>query len=141
MKEFELSGQSYRVGKLDAFKQFHLSRRIAPIIPTLIPVFVKVMRDGGIGEDLLGLVEVITPFTEGLASMPDEAAEYVLTVCLSACQRQTGQTWAPVWSQAANACMFDDMDIAQMMQIVAHVVQDSLGSFISGFLTGQQAKP
>jgi len=141
MKEFEINGKSYRIEKLDAFKQFHVSRRIAPILPTLIPVFLKVMKDGGVGEDLLGLVEVIKPFTEGIAAMPDEAAEYVLRTCLATSQRLNGKTWAPVWSVGANACMYDDMDISEMMQIVIKVVEDSLGSFISGFLTGQQAKP
>ena len=141
MKEFEINGKNYRIEKLDAFKQFHVSRRIAPILPTLIPVFTKVMRDGGIGSDLLGLVEVIKPFADGIAEMPDDAAEYVLRTCLSTSQRLNGKTWAPVWSASANACMFDDMDLGEMIQIVIKVVEDSLGSFISGFLTGQQEKP
>ncbi|KVE41706.1 phage tail assembly chaperone [Burkholderia sp. BDU5] len=39
--EIELNGGRYAIGKLSAMQQFHVSRRIAPIIPPMIPVLVK----------------------------------------------------------------------------------------------------
>ncbi|WP_176025686.1 phage tail assembly chaperone [Burkholderia vietnamiensis] len=39
--EIELNGTRYAIGKLSAMQQFHVSRRIAPIIPPMIPVLVK----------------------------------------------------------------------------------------------------
>ncbi|KVP77534.1 hypothetical protein WJ92_02850 [Burkholderia ubonensis] len=39
--EIELNGARYAIGKLSAMQQFHVSRRIAPIIPPMIPVLVK----------------------------------------------------------------------------------------------------
>ncbi|WP_175777636.1 phage tail assembly chaperone [Burkholderia anthina] len=39
--EIELSGKRYQIGKLNAMQQFHVSRRIAPIIPSMIPVLMK----------------------------------------------------------------------------------------------------
>ncbi|KVP48393.1 phage tail assembly chaperone [Burkholderia ubonensis] len=39
--EIELNGVRYAIGKLSAMQQFHVSRRIAPIIPPMIPVLMK----------------------------------------------------------------------------------------------------
>ncbi|SAK20109.1 putative bacteriophage protein [Burkholderia multivorans] len=39
--EIELNGTRYAIGKLSAMQQFHVSRRIAPIIPSMIPVLMK----------------------------------------------------------------------------------------------------
>lgn len=142
MVEFNLNGQTYRAGKLDAFKQFHLSRKLAPIVPTLIPVFVKLSRDGDLAKDIAGIAAIVQPFADGIAAMTDADSEYVLSTCLGAVQRSTGQnTWAPIWSQAAKSCMFDDIDLGVMVQLVMQVVQDSLGPFIRGLLMSQQGSP
>lgn len=39
--EVQLNGGRYVIGKLSAMQQFHVSRRIAPIIPPMIPVLMK----------------------------------------------------------------------------------------------------
>ncbi|MBN3822353.1 hypothetical protein G3O00_01815 [Burkholderia sp. Ac-20384] len=39
--EVQLNGVRYGIGKLSAIQQFHVSRRIAPIIPPMIPVLMK----------------------------------------------------------------------------------------------------
>lgn len=136
MKELELGGQTYRIGKLDAFKQFHVSRKIAPIIPTLIPIFVRISQDATLTDNLVDMAELLTPFAEGVASMSDESSEYVLATCLSVVQRKTGKAYAPVFSNGV--AMFDDMDVGVMIQLSVQVIQDNLGSFIAGLLTSQQ---
>lgn len=136
MIEFTVSGQNYRAGKLDAFKQLHVSRRLAPIIPTLIPIFIKLSKDGM--SDLSALGELLGPFATAMASMPDEAAEYVVSTCMSVVSRQQGSAWSPVWSARGNVVMFDDIDLGVMLPIIVRVVQDNLGPFINGLLTSQQ---
>jgi len=136
----ELNGQSYRTGKLDAMRQFHLSRRLAPIIPPLIPVFVK-LKAGGLEQDMLGFAGVLGPFADGLAAMSDETSEYIIGTCLSVVQRQNGKTWANVWDAQGKVCMFDDMQLPDMVQLALRVIQDNLGPFISGILTSQQGSP
>lgn len=137
MIEFNIAGQQYRAGKLNAFQQFHVSRRVSPLLPLLVPVFVKLSKGGKLSDDISALAEVLAPFADGLAQMPDESAEYVLSTCLSAVQRKSGDVWAPVWSQSAKTCMFDDIDMGVMIPIVVRVVQDSLGGFINGLLSSQ----
>lgn len=140
--DFTIGEKQFRSGKLDAMKQFHVSRRIAPIIPTLVPIFVKVAKDGGSTGDIEGIAELLGPFAEGIASLSDESSEYVISTCLSVVRRQTGANqWAFVWNQQGNTCMFDDMDIGDIIQIVVKVISESLGPFIQGLLTSQASSP
>lgn len=138
MTEIDINGQKYRIGKLDAMRQFHLSRKIAPIIPTLIPVFVKLSKGGSLTDDLGGFAELLAPFAEGISTMSDEASEYVISTCMSVVSRQSGSAFASAWNKQANTTQFDDMDLAVILQLVIRVVQASLGPFIYGILTSQQ---
>lgn|SRR5574343_859419 len=139
--EFTIGNHDFRAEKLDAFKQFHVSRKLAPIIPTLIPVFVKIAKDGASLTDISAYGELLAPFAEGMAAMSNEDSEYVISVCLSATKRKVGDNWAPVWSNSGKVLMFDDMDLGDMIQIVLKVVQDSLGNFIRGLLMSQTGSP
>ena len=140
--DFTIGDKQFRAGKLDAFAQFHVSRRIAPIIPTLIPLFVKIAQDGNLAKDMLGVSQLLGPFADGLANMSDETSEYVLSTCLSVVRRQaTGGNWAPVWNKQAKSCMFDDMDLGDLIQVTIEVIKDSLGPFIQGLLMSQMGSP
>lgn len=141
MSEFTINGINYRAGSLDAFKQFHLSRKIAPIVPTVIPVFLKLSQQGNLSGDLTGVAEVLEPFANGIADMDDETAEYIIHVCLSVVQRQNGPMWTNVWNASNNVCMFDDMDLSVILKIVFRVIQDNLAPFIQGLLTSQSSDP
>lgn len=155
MSEFDLGADTYRIGKLNAFQQFHLSRKVAPIIPTLIPVFLKLKgsakalaiaaaagdsdeSDGApLSGDLEGLASLMQPFADGIANMPDETAEFILSTCLGAVQRKQGTAWFQVWNASQNTCMFDDLDLGVMIKLSVRVITESLGPFLRGMLTGQ----
>jgi hypothetical protein len=143
MSHFEMDGAQYRIARLNTFQQLGLSRRIAPLIPPLIPVFVKMQRSGGIGKDLAGLGELLQPFADGLAGLPDEAIEYVVNVCMSALSREvTEGTWAKIWIQSTKSSQFDELnDLSKTIPLVVRVIQESLGNFIRGLLIAQQAEP
>jgi hypothetical protein len=141
--EFEYGGHEYRIGKLSAFQQFHVSRKISPLIPPLIPVFMKVKSSGKSGSltaDLGSLHELLQPFADGLAGMQDEAAEYVISTCLSTLKRKDPESghWAAVWNQSGKVFMFADLnDLSGTIPLTIRVIQDSLGPFLQGLLTGQ----
>ncbi|MGA3827393.1 phage tail assembly chaperone [Pseudomonas chlororaphis] len=151
MSDFELGADTYRIGKLNAFQQFHLSRKVAPMIPTLIPVFLKLQASAKaapaegasnsalapLSGDLGALAEMLQPFADGIADMPDETAEFILSTCLGVVQRKQGAAWFPVWSSSQNTCMFDDLDLGVMMKLAVRVITESLGPFLRGMLTGQ----
>jgi hypothetical protein len=121
--EFEIAGNTYRAGKLDAFKQFHVSRRLAPVLGGLA------MVAGGEQDRLSALLQ---PITEAVARMSDTDCDYILQTCLGVVQRQQGSTWAPVFAAGRGALMFEDIDLSAMMQIAVKVIQDNLGGFFQG---------
>jgi hypothetical protein len=144
MSEFAVAGQTYRTTKIDAMRQFHLSRKIAPVIPALIPVFAKLAEsqkaNGSkdakpLSSDLVAMASLFEPFAEAVATMSDETAEYVMGTCLSVVSRQQGTTWSPVWNDRQKVCMFDDIDSGVMLQLAAYVVRESLGPFLAGLLS------
>lgn len=135
--EIQLRGHVYRLGRLNAFQQLHVSRKVGPLIPALIPAFLAIGREGVKLEALESLAPMIQPFTDAFASMADADVEYVASVCLSVVQRQQGSTWAPVWSVQGKCLMFDDLDLGSVLPLVVRVITENLGPFISGLLTGQ----
>lgn len=147
-REIELSSNRYSIGRLSAMQQLHVSRRVAPIIPTLIPVFLRMrgkeaLTEGGkISDERLGeLASALTPLAEGLAALKDEDAEYVVGACLSAVQRQQPTGWARVWAIEQKRVMFDDMDMGVILPLAVQVIVENLGPFISGLLTSQASGP
>jgi hypothetical protein len=153
MFEFVHNGNTYRAGKLTAFQQLHVSRRIAPLLPPLIPIFLQLARankakaEEGVEPtapkvDLDTLASLFQPFTDSLALMKDADAEYVISTCLSVVQRSTtSTTWIGVWNDRGKVAMFDDLNqnVGDLWMLVLQVLKDSLGPFIQGILTNPPA--
>ncbi len=152
MIEFELSGQKYRAGKLSAFEQLHLSRKIAPLLPKMLPVFAQIASRRGAANgdepstedhqpppDLDALADAFSPLAQALAEMPDADCEYVFASCLRVVSRLQAQAWASIWNTSAKSLMFDDIDLPVMTQMVVKVIADNLGPFMQGLLAQAQA--
>lgn len=121
----ELNGNEYNIEKLSVKKQFHLSRKLAPLILTLGKAINSDRPDNEAGA--LG---ALVPVAEILSKMSDEDSEYVLDMCLSVVSRKQGDKFAKI--QAPNGLfMFSDIDLQTAMQLVAAVVRDNLGNFFS----------
>lgn len=136
MIEFELNGVQYRADKLDAFKQLHVSRKIAPTVPKLIPVFVALQKSGK--DDMGVLADAAGPFAEALAAMPNADVEYVVKACLGVVKRGQGGMFSPMVAPDGTP-MFSDMGLGDLLPIVARVLRESLGNFIQGLLANVPA--
>lgn len=103
----------YQIRKLDGRKQFHVMRRMGPLVMHVTA--------GDIGAAVTAL-----------AQMKDEDVDYVLDACLAVVARRqdlpTGVMFADVMPRPG-MCMFSDLTADDMMQLAVAVVQDSLGSF------------
>jgi hypothetical protein len=142
MIEFEFEGAKYRTTAIPPKIQFHISRRITPLVVPLVPAFNAIVKTkgtaGGPLDFLEPLAHLLQPFTEALADMKDEHFDYVYDQCLQALQRQVGDNWMPVVSRG-NVVMFEDLkDLGKILPLIIKVLTDSLGPFIQGLLTGQQ---
>jgi len=156
MTEFEINGITYRIGKMAVFQQFHLERKVAPLIPKLVPVFLKLQsavkppaegdqespeeaQPNPLTGDLAATVDMLSPFMDAIAGMDDAQAEFILGTSLSVVSRKQGEVWSPVWSSRGNVAMFDDIDMNDMLKITYRVILEALGPFIKGMLTGPKA--
>lgn len=150
--DIEVRGTKYRVGKLSAMKQLHVSRKIAPLVPTLLPIMLELATSKGgtqdhaadatdTGSGLLSRPQLLQPFADGLANLPDEHADYVIGECLAVVQRFQGNAWFSIWAAAAKQPTYDDIDLSVMIELSVKVIADSLGPFIAGWLTSPESHP
>lgn len=146
MVEFEINGRQFRFDKLPAMQQFHVSRKIAPLLPPLFPIFAQVTKElqaegktkktkGNLTTDLDKIGPLFQPFADVLAGMSDETAEYVFGTCLGIVWYKHGENWIKFWNTTGKIAMVAELnDVGLMLQLVARVIQDALAPFISGFL-------
>lgn len=133
--EIEISGQRYTVGKMDAFKQYHVARKLAPALFAL----------GGVAAGLKNLPKddsgklditddkamiVFGPVAQALAGMSEDDSNSVLRACLGVCSRAQGAGWAKVLAPGETLkLMFEDIDLSVMFQLAMTVIQENLGNF------------
>jgi Phage tail assembly chaperone protein, TAC len=78
------------------------------------------------------MFDTMGPIADVLAKMSDEDVNYVLKKCLTVCSKHNGQNWVPL--MRGDNLMFDDIDLATLMQLTMEVVQDNLGPSLRGLL-------
>lgn len=124
--EIEIGDQKYAIRKMDAISQFHIARKLAPIIAAMGDTL-QVEDDG---------LKAFVPLAEAIAGLPEDDVNAVIDRCLSVVSRSNGAGWSPVWNGAAKRPMFDDIDMVAMLQLVVAVIKDALGNFTGGPLSG-----
>lgn len=134
--EITIGSATYRIGKMDTFTQFHLARKLAPILL-------------GLGQAALGNIvstteakptqeewalKALEPILATLGRMDKTDVDYILNTCLSVVYRlQDGPRWAPVQQQGA--LMFQDISLPTLMRLVTETVKENLSGFF-GEVTG-----
>lgn len=133
--------QEYRVGKLSPMKQFHVARRIAPLLAALGGAALSAPKDiaaieqsdasadDAAEDSALGAIQhFLQSLAPALASMSDEESEYIINTCLAVVKRKQNTSFAPVIASNGRL-MFEDIALPDMMQLTVAVIQENLGSF------------
>jgi hypothetical protein len=128
--EFEVAGKRYRAKTLSGKAQFHITRRLAPVLSSLKDL---IGGGGAIGalEDTEGaqaaaVIGAASPFLEAIAKMSDEDVDYIIDRCLEVTWRLDERGGAQsMWNTAARRPMFDDLSMMEMLGIVWSVIQGS----------------
>ena len=144
--QITISGKNYTIGRLNALDQLHVSRKIAPIIPSLIPIISEVAKGGlskviesmELGDDvelenidlkeLDGLSGALSPLMEVIAGMSEGDTNLVIHKCLSVVIRDGAVLCR------GESIMFDDLDMMQILPLVVAVIRKNLGNFIQDLL-------
>ena len=145
MIEFTVNGRNYRAAKMDALKQWNVVRRLSPLIGSFggLAAVAAATKEGESPVAAAGADAAIAVAARALASMSDEDSDFILGACLSLCERQSenGASWARIWNAQANRLQFQDLNMAEMLQISIAVLKDSLSSFfpeLRSILSGAQ---
>jgi hypothetical protein len=131
MAEIELNGIQYRTGqKISAMDQFHVFRKLSPVMSGMGETFNQMPRTQADGAPPpAGFWQALRPGAQALADMTKDDSEFVLYTCLRNTMRDNGAGgWARVMADNG-ALMFEDIDAWTMLQLTWAVIQDNLGSF------------
>lgn len=135
-QDFTISGMEFKIGKIDAFKQFHVARRIGPIIGDLIPMMQKAMKTiaaaGSMTEEQKfgEFAELVSPVMLGLAKLSDADANHVLLGLLSAVQiRQVSGNWARI--SDGQLMMIQNLELPVILQVAGRALAFNMSGFFS----------
>jgi hypothetical protein len=142
MQEVEIGGHRYRTGKLDAFKQFHLFRKLMPVLSGMGETFSDMQGEVELNEKFWS---AMGPVATAVAEMSQQDSEFILKTCLQTVSIWNGTNWVRI-TAANGELMFDDIDMMGMLQLTFEVIRDNLGSFFgaplpNGSAAGEQAFP
>jgi hypothetical protein len=125
----EIKDVTYRIGKLNAMQQFHLTRRLLPIF-AVMGISISQLRSGA-KLDLSEFLPILEPLSKIMAAMSDADSNYIILTCLGVVQRGSeGGKWAPLTTETGQF-MFP-LDMAEMLRLVVEVLRDNLGNFLKG---------
>lgn len=142
MEIIPIGGHDYSIGRLNALDQLHVSRKIAPIVPNIMPILTEVAKgdlekviesiEADENAELAGLeplAKALEPFMEAIAKMPEDDVNYVIHKCLSVVKRNGSVVCR------GESIMFDDLDMNHLLPLTVAVIRTNLGNFIQGLLT------
>jgi len=135
---------------MDALTQFHVSRRLTSVVLGLAPLIAlnATVEDlaAVITSDLGQNVKLLEPVLNAVAKMPDEDVNYVVAKTLGKVFRaiknpSTGsiEGWSPMWSASAQAPMYADLSLPDLVQVVWYALRENLEDFSFGSLSRSSA--
>lgn len=118
MAELTINEQVYRTGRMTAKVQFHVVRRLLPLVSSIG----ELSSEADTGN-------VLKVLAEAVYKLSDDDCDYILERCLSVCHRKQGDNWVLVWNQQAKQPQFSDIDMPAMLQLTIATLQENLTSF------------
>jgi hypothetical protein len=140
MSEIQINGDIFLCGRMNARKQFHVARRLTPIINHLVPLMngTPMLVNDGTGTMVpslgnLGIVQAIAAISDTIRELPDADADYVIDTCLDAVKFRSGNSWAPLrapGSPPGGGLMLGSADrFDTQMRLVGEVLWENLSDF------------
>ena len=120
---FTVKGNEYSAGKLDAKRQFHITRRLLPLMGGFIK---EGHMEGETSE------AAIAAFLKIAGNMEDEQLDYIFDHCLAVVKRKDGDISAQITAPIPNgkrAILYEDIDMMAMLIISFNVIKRNLSSF------------
>ncbi len=129
---FEIGSQKFQLSKINAVKQFHIVRRIGPILADLLPAMKDIQRVAKVemseSDKLDEFAKIAAPLMMGLSKLSDVDADRVLYGLLSSVEAQqaTGN-WARVATDSM--LMLQDLELPILLQVAGRAFAYNLSGF------------
>jgi len=132
--KFSIGQREFSLSKIDAIKQFHIVRRLMPVLTELLPVAQKYGKlskeqlEKKMTEDSL---EDLAPVLNGLAKLGDADSNKILYGLLSSVQMKQGEhgNWANLVT--GEQLMFQDLELPILLQAAGRALMFNLSGFFA----------
>lgn len=134
-RDFSIGNLEFKLNKMDAFKQFHVVRRMGPILSDLLPslkdMAASSKKEMNEEEKLDQITKFVSPIMNGLSKLSDEDANKVLLGLLSCVEMKQVQTgnWARVASDSN--LMFSNLELPILLQAAGRAFMFNLSGFFA----------
>jgi hypothetical protein len=147
LPEVEIDGFTYSIGRLNAFQQFDLGRKILPFLPALLPALRLASKASTPDDMVIDLGEALQPLAVAMAGMSQADSNFILNSCLDVVRRRdaTGN-YRPVRAagplDAPGMLLFEnEMDFTTLLRLAWEVIQANLGPSLQKSLAGSLGPP
>lgn len=131
--DFEIGGNKFKLSKIDALKQFHIVRRIGPLISEILPVLGGIAKVPSAGmseaQKLDEFAKIASPLMTGLSKLSDDDANFVLFRLLSSVEvyQEPFKCWAKVANEAG--IQMQDLGLPILLQCAGRALAFNLKDF------------
>ena len=139
--DFEINGIKYTCVKLNAILQFHIMRRLAPLLSGLAPLASLSSAPAGATIDEVkhglssnpeSLEKALAAIGGALAALSNADAEYVLHGLLAAVNRHEPHGLGQYPVAVENRIMYQDITMPEMLQLAWKAIQFNFSNFFNG---------
>lgn len=135
--EFRVGGLTCRMGKMNARTQFHIARRLSPLIGSVLSGLQGLEFGSRGAEDPRASLtqetglQVVSAIADALGALDDAACNYILDECQEVIEvRQEGGGWTRL--RRNKTLMYPDaVDLMGLMTIAGRVIAANLAGFMS----------
>lgn len=134
-KSFEIGNKKFKLSKIHAFKQFHIVRRLSPVLADLLPGIKSVAKskpDAKMSEEeqLDQMAKLVGPFMTGISKLSEADADKVLYGLLSGVEmQQESGNWAFIANDAG--LMFDNLELPVLLQAAGRSFMYNMAGFFA----------
>lgn len=131
---FSIGERQFKLSKINAMKQYHIVRRIAPILGDMLPAMkdiAKAHETKGLSEDekLDQAVKFAGPIMNGLSKLSDKDSEIVLYGLLAAVEMKQAEHGNYAKLVVGDMLAFDTLELPVLLQAAGRSFMYNMAGF------------
>lgn len=144
MTDTTVNGITYRIGRLDAFDQLEIARKLAPVIGAgLLSGPLQIAADPASPDQVSAEASAKTArrfitIMQAFSQLSRSEARELAQLCMTVCTRVSGSSISPVMNSEGRM-MFQDIEMPELIQLSIAVIQENCGRFMRGAATDSTA--